>query len=174
MSADRPINRRNFFRHGLGELLRPHWCTSAGPLEEMLRQINSIDKELQTAEEAAAAVPPGTPLVRGTPDAWLRPPGALPEQHFRDTLQPLWRILRAGVSRRPVHQNRRRGPPWGGCSVHRDRCDALRHVRRAALHACLSERSPGADTAWRHRHGDGSLERKRLRSQRPDPHDLRR
>src|SRR3984957_4265 len=82
MSEERPINRRNFFRHGLGELLRP-LVQKAGPLEEALRQINAIDMEGRTAQKATHSAP--APTIRGTPDVWLRPPGALPEPQFRET-----------------------------------------------------------------------------------------
>jgi ferredoxin-type protein NapG len=82
MSKDRPINRRNFFRHGLGELLRP-LADAAGPLQEVIRQINSIEQELHTA--AKSIVQSASPSIRGTPDVWLRPPGALPEPQFRET-----------------------------------------------------------------------------------------
>jgi ferredoxin-type protein NapG len=78
VSKDRPINRRHFFRHGLSEFLRP-LVGATGPLEEVIRQINSIDMEMKTAQQQP------TPTIRGTPDVWLRPPGALPESQFRET-----------------------------------------------------------------------------------------
>ena len=79
---ERPINRRHFFRHGLGELLRP-LVEKAGPLEQALRQINAMDTELHTAQKHGPVAP--GPTIRGTPDVWLRPPGALPEELFRQT-----------------------------------------------------------------------------------------
>jgi ferredoxin-type protein NapG len=82
MSEDRQINRRNFFRHGLGEFLRP-LLDKASPLEQALRQINSINMEGQTAQKSAPF--PTGPTIRPTPDVWLRPPGALPEPQFRET-----------------------------------------------------------------------------------------
>jgi MauM/NapG family ferredoxin protein len=76
---DRPIDRRRFFRHGLRELFKP-LARAAEPLENVIRQIGAMD------DEAAAVVahrqstpPPVNPLA-----PVLRPPGALPEQHFRD------------------------------------------------------------------------------------------
>jgi ferredoxin-type protein NapG len=82
MAEERPINRRHFFRHGLSELLRP-LVDKAGPLEEALRQINAIDMERQTAQKTSQSQP--SPTIRRTPDVWLRPPGALPEEKFRET-----------------------------------------------------------------------------------------
>jgi ferredoxin-type protein NapG len=97
MSKDRPINRRSFFRQGLSELLRP-LAQAAEPLEEVIRQISSIDLEVDAAARAQAAKAAKTaktaktqatadaaPVVRAAPGVWLRPPGALPEQRFRDT-----------------------------------------------------------------------------------------
>jgi len=86
MADDRQINRRKFFREGLGELLRP-LTQLAGPLEEAIRQISSIDPEFKAAEAAQAAKnqSAAAPTVRAMPTIWLRPPGALPEQQFRDT-----------------------------------------------------------------------------------------
>ncbi|HSV12791.1 MAG TPA: 4Fe-4S dicluster domain-containing protein [Tepidisphaeraceae bacterium] len=89
MSKDRPINRRSFFRQGLSELLRP-LAQAAEPLEEVIRQISSIDQEVEAAARAQAAraakgQTPPAPVVRAAPGVWHRPPGALPEQQFRDT-----------------------------------------------------------------------------------------
>lgn len=81
MADDKPIDRRRFFRAGLAELLRPLTKTIA-PLEQVARELGKLD--------APQRVPPAaTPKTwRAQPQAadrpWLRPPGALPEQHFRD------------------------------------------------------------------------------------------
>jgi ferredoxin-type protein NapG len=86
MSDERPVNRRRFFREGLRELLRP-LAQSAKPLEEMIRQIGSLDDEMMTAAAMKKSPPQGTsaPAIRPTSTAWLRPPGALAESQFQDT-----------------------------------------------------------------------------------------
>jgi ferredoxin-type protein NapG len=81
---DKPFNRRLFFRHGLRELLRP-LQSAAGPIEEVIRQIGAMEdpateKMKQPASVSAAAPAPVNLL--GIP---VRPPGALPEQKFRET-----------------------------------------------------------------------------------------
>jgi ferredoxin-type protein NapG len=86
MAEDRQVNRRHFFRHGLSELLRP-LAQAAGPLEEVIRQISSMDDE-SAAAKAVAPKSSGAkpaPTIRPTMDVWLRPPGALPERQFRET-----------------------------------------------------------------------------------------
>jgi ferredoxin-type protein NapG len=92
--AERPINRRSFFRQGLSELLRP-LAQAAEPLEEIVRQISAIDAEMDAAAAAAAqkanaantqaTSASGAATVRAAPGVWLRPPGALPEEQFRST-----------------------------------------------------------------------------------------
>ena len=80
--ANRPINRRRFFRHGLQELFKP-LAKAAEPLEQVFRQIGAMDDEAAAVaahQAAARPAPPATPL-----GPVLRPPGALPEQQFRDT-----------------------------------------------------------------------------------------
>jgi ferredoxin-type protein NapG len=87
MAEDRRINRRKFFREGLSELLRP-LAQAAEPLEEVIRQIGSIDADLAAASKKAEkpqSTAAAAPTVRAAPTVWLRPPGALPEQQFRDT-----------------------------------------------------------------------------------------
>jgi ferredoxin-type protein NapG len=85
--ADRPINRRSFFRQGLSELLRP-LAQATEPLEEIVRQISAIDAEMDAAAAAAARKAHASgeaASVRAAPGVWLRPPGALPEEQFRST-----------------------------------------------------------------------------------------
>jgi ferredoxin-type protein NapG len=83
MPDDPRLNRRNFFRHGLGELLRP-LVQSGGALDEVIRQINSLDSEAATAKQNKPPSGPA-PNLRAVPGIWLRPPGALPDQKFLDT-----------------------------------------------------------------------------------------
>jgi ferredoxin-type protein NapG len=74
MSDDRPLDRRRFFRMGLRELLKP-LANAAEPIERALRELESLDK--------AISATPGTPGSRSLP-IFLRPPGALDEQAFRE------------------------------------------------------------------------------------------
>ena len=84
MPDDPRLNRRNFFRHGLGELLRP-LMESGGALDEVLRQINSLDAESARANKTPSAPMQPAPTLRPVPGIWLRPPGAMPEQKFLST-----------------------------------------------------------------------------------------
>ncbi len=84
MSEERPFNRRNFFRQGMKELLRP-LQNMAGPLEEVIKQLGALDGEAAPnppAKERGPFVPTEAGKMVGIP---VRPPGALPEQEFRDT-----------------------------------------------------------------------------------------
>jgi ferredoxin-type protein NapG len=87
MPDDRPLNRRKFFRQGLLELFKP-LQNAAAPLEEMIKQLGELDNEHAVAAEhqakkAATPQPPAPPKpLIGIP---IRPPGALPEQKFRET-----------------------------------------------------------------------------------------
>lgn len=67
MSDDRPINRRRFFRQGLGELLRPI-LDAVEPIQNIARQFGDLEE----------GPPPSRPH-------WLRPPGALVEDQFLKT-----------------------------------------------------------------------------------------
>ena len=72
-----PIDRRRFFRQGLRELFKP--------LASGLENIERITNHLGSLEEKAAAssgyaAPQSQPL-----ELYLRPPGALPEQQFKET-----------------------------------------------------------------------------------------
>lgn len=69
---DKPLGRRQFFRRGLGELLKP-LAQSLAPVERTL-------KELDRLEGRAASSPKKVSLK-----LWLRPPGALPERAFLET-----------------------------------------------------------------------------------------
>lgn len=68
--SDKPVDRRRFFREGLRELLKP-LVDVIDPIEQVLNQITELD-----------AVPDANRIARSH---WLRPPGALPEQEFRET-----------------------------------------------------------------------------------------
>ena len=73
MSDDRPLDRRRFFRMGLREILKP-LANAAEPIERALRELDSLDKTISAAPASAS---------RSLP-IFLRPPGALEEQAFRD------------------------------------------------------------------------------------------
>jgi ferredoxin-type protein NapG len=87
MPDDHPFNRRNFFRQGLKELLRP-LSNAAGPLEEVIKQLSALDLDAtevakqKKSPQISAPKPASFSLMVGTP---IRPPGALPEQQFRET-----------------------------------------------------------------------------------------
>jgi MauM/NapG family ferredoxin protein len=72
--SDQPVDRRRFFREGLRELLRP-LADVVEPLEQVIQQITDLD---------SVGAPTPAPAHRPAYDAWLRPPGALPEQRFLD------------------------------------------------------------------------------------------
>lgn len=72
---DTPINRRKFFRMGLGELLRP-LATAAAPLEKMAHHFAKLEQSAR-------------------PNVWLRPPGALAEKLFRQTCQHSGECIKA-------------------------------------------------------------------------------
>jgi ferredoxin-type protein NapG len=92
---DRPFNRRNFFREGFKHLLRP-MQNAAGPLEDVIKQLSQLDLDDSKAESQKKplpkppANPPADPPAAPSPFSLLiaapiRPPGALPEQRFRET-----------------------------------------------------------------------------------------
>jgi MauM/NapG family ferredoxin protein len=65
----RPLNRRRFFREGLRELLKP--------LAQSLETVAEAANQFSELEKPAPKPRP--------PEPWLRPPGALPEQQFKET-----------------------------------------------------------------------------------------
>jgi len=69
MPDEKPVNRRSFFRQGLRELLKP--------LAQALEPLQRAATELQKLDNL------GQPV--STPTRWLRPPGALDEQAFKET-----------------------------------------------------------------------------------------
>jgi ferredoxin-type protein NapG len=70
---DKPLDRRQFFRRGLGELLKPI-AKSLEPVERVIDEFENAGKKYSSP--AARTVPLGV---------WLRPPGALSESRFLDT-----------------------------------------------------------------------------------------
>jgi len=74
--ADKPIDRRKFFRRGLQELIKP-LVEAIAPLEQAAHHIGSMEEKM--ARQAAVRKPVPLPL------AWLRPPGALDEAAFTST-----------------------------------------------------------------------------------------
>lgn len=88
--ADKPMDRRRFFRHGLAELLRPLGRVTR-PFEEMAKQFSELEKRGQPApqpvpprqpENTASYTPPASPDDGADPEYFLRPPGARDEQDF--------------------------------------------------------------------------------------------
>lgn len=71
--ADKPVNRRAFFRASLRELIKPLSGTVEN-LQSALHQLEKLDSP------RPAPTPP-----QPKPVAWLRPPGALPEKQLAET-----------------------------------------------------------------------------------------
>lgn len=71
---DRQMNRRRFFREGLRELLKPI-AQTIEPIERAAHQLGKLERPST----------PARPVQGMKPDVYLRPPGALDEQAFRDT-----------------------------------------------------------------------------------------
>ena len=74
LDENKPMDRRKFFRMGLGELLRP-FAAAAKPLERVAHEIGKLE-QLGQAQAKRANVPL---------ELWLRPPGALIEREFLST-----------------------------------------------------------------------------------------
>ncbi|HEY0008704.1 MAG TPA: 4Fe-4S dicluster domain-containing protein [Tepidisphaeraceae bacterium] len=72
MSQDKPIQRRQFFRRGLGELLKP----LASALEPIERTLAPVDPAHPRRKADANSLPL---------KLWLRAPGALAEKKFIET-----------------------------------------------------------------------------------------
>jgi len=71
--ADKPIDRRRFFRRGLQELIKP-LVEAITPLEQAANHIGSMEQRIAKAKPLPA---PKT--------TWLRPPGALAEDLLQTT-----------------------------------------------------------------------------------------
>jgi ferredoxin-type protein NapG len=93
-----PINRRAFFRQGLRELLKP-LQNAAAPLEEVIRQLGSMGDDPPPAPAKSKPPEISVALTRGLSTGWIRPPGALPEQAFRETCSRCGECVRVC----PVH-----------------------------------------------------------------------
>lgn len=71
---DKPLARRQFFRKGLGELLKP-LAKAMAPVEQTLKELERLEAR------ATGSTPPKNVSLK----LWLRPPGALAEQKFLET-----------------------------------------------------------------------------------------
>lgn len=76
MPDDDKLHRRQFFRRGLGELLKPMF-QAIEPMERTLQQLGRLDE----ASSATTPPPPKTVPLK----LFLRPPGALPEKAYLET-----------------------------------------------------------------------------------------
>jgi ferredoxin-type protein NapG len=72
------MNRRRFFREGLRELLRP-LANSIEPLERAAHELGKLER----IGTPAVTTPDPTRTLPTTPESFLRPPGALAEEAFR-------------------------------------------------------------------------------------------
>ena len=79
---DRQMNRRRFFREGLRELLKP-LAQSIEPIERAAHELGKLEHIVGSTTPAKTPTP-STPSI-AKPETYLRPPGALDEQAFRDT-----------------------------------------------------------------------------------------
>lgn len=80
MNEHRPINRRNFFREGLRELLKP-LAQTVERIADAAKQFNDLDSpqpQTHTPTPAPSYMPPSEQ------EHWLRPPGVQSEQQLRD------------------------------------------------------------------------------------------
>ena len=80
---EKPLDRRQFFRRGLGELLKP----LAGALEPLTKTLGEIERLDRGTKPAAGLALPGPAAASTRPatlplDLWLRPPGAGREADF--------------------------------------------------------------------------------------------
>ncbi|HEX8324384.1 MAG TPA: 4Fe-4S dicluster domain-containing protein [Tepidisphaeraceae bacterium] len=75
MAGEPPLHRRQFFRQGLSELLKP-LAKALEPVERTLNEFDRLSRPTPAAAPASAAA---------KDDLWLRPPGALREKEFLDT-----------------------------------------------------------------------------------------
>jgi MauM/NapG family ferredoxin protein len=84
MSDEKPIDRRRFFRQGLRELLKP-LAQAVEPLNEVVRQLNQLDKFGSAAADPYHSPAAPVPAQEPVREHWHRPPGALPEKQFQET-----------------------------------------------------------------------------------------
>jgi len=83
-NPEKPVDRRRFFRLGLAELLGPI-SALAKPLQQAAEQIAKLDH-----------IRPPEPVRKTVSlEVWLRPPGALAEQKFRETCSRCGNCVRA-------------------------------------------------------------------------------
>src|SRR5947209_6361007 len=75
---DRQMNRRRFFREGLREFLKP-LAQTIEPIERAAHELGKLERVVGAPSTPSRA--PAAPKA----DTYLRPPGALDEQAFRDT-----------------------------------------------------------------------------------------
>jgi len=90
MSDDKPIDRRRFFRTGLAEILKP-LARAVRPLEAIAHEIGKLEDPLPKAASFPQIRPAQNTIAKKSTfdpagdEHWIRPPGALPEQQFRET-----------------------------------------------------------------------------------------
>jgi ferredoxin-type protein NapG len=77
MADDPQMHRRQFFRRGLGELLKP-LAKALEPVERTLDEFDRLTQPKPTPQQKPSFNIAGK-------DLWLRPPGALAEKAFLDT-----------------------------------------------------------------------------------------
>ncbi len=98
MDENSRMNRRRFFRHGLGELLKP-LARSVEPLARAAEQLGAMEQMLggtATPARKEPSPPPRTyPNPYAEPGPWLRPPGARPEQEFLSACSRCGECVRA-------------------------------------------------------------------------------
>lgn len=81
--ADKPMDRRQFFRKGLTELFKP-LANALDPVERTIREFEKLSNRSSTSSPvgASSATPPAQPAKTVPLDVWVRPPGALPESQY--------------------------------------------------------------------------------------------
>lgn len=115
MTDKRRIPRRGFFRAAMNELIKP-LENKAGPLQRALSEFSKLSGTSGSAEAGNSATnsyvraPAGRTPRRIPLDAWIRPPGALSEQRFKEACTQCGDCIQAC----PVHAIRLETASRGG------------------------------------------------------------